>query len=117
MASDVFKLIILIKRKPGLSIAEFRDYYEQHHRKIGEAAAPAVGMFHYSRRFLDPVAGGEPEYDVITENWFNDREKFEGLLSALKKGDLDPEVYADEERFIDRSKTRFCTVVECESRL
>ena len=117
MASDVFKLIILIKRKPGLSIEEFRNYYERHHRKIGEAAAPEVGMIRYCRRYLDPVAGGEPEYDVITENWFDDAEKFQALLAALKSEELDPEVYADEERFIDRSKTRFCTVVECDSQL
>jgi hypothetical protein len=117
MTTPVFKLLILIKRRPGTSIQEFRDYYETKHSKLGGDIGATVGMIHYVRRYLQPLNGGELEYDVLTECWFNDRDKFETIAGALSKGQVAPEVAADEERFMDRTKTRFLKVIECESRM
>lgn len=32
----MIKVVTLLFKKPGLSKDEFRDYYENHHRKLGE---------------------------------------------------------------------------------
>ena len=32
----VIKVIMLMKRKPGMTIPDFRHYYENNHRVIGE---------------------------------------------------------------------------------
>ena len=32
----MIKVIMLMKRRPGMTISEFRDYYENNHRVIGE---------------------------------------------------------------------------------
>jgi hypothetical protein len=117
MSTPIFKLLILIKRRPGTSVKEFRDYYESHHAKLGADIGGTVGMFYYVRRYLEPLNGGELEYDVLTECWFNDSAKFEMVAGAMAKGKLSPEVIADEERFMDRPKTRFITVVEYESKM
>jgi hypothetical protein len=118
MLSDItFKIIILIKRKSGMSVTDFRDYYENIHRKLGENGAADMGMCRYMRRYLDPVGDDEAEYDVITESWFSDHQKFEAVLSIIREDRLDPAIVADEERFMDRSRKRICTVVEKTSTL
>jgi hypothetical protein len=117
MTNPIFKLLILIKRRPGTSIQAFREYYENHHSKLGGDIGVTVGMIHYARRYLEPLNGGELEYDVLTECWFKDRDKFEMIAAALSRGEVSPEVAADEARFMDRTKTRFLKVVEYESKM
>jgi hypothetical protein len=112
-----YKMLILIKRRPGTSLEEFRDHYEQRHSKFAVEVAAAVGMSRYTRRYLQPISGGEFDYDVLTECWFDDRAKFEMVVASMAKGQLSPEIVADEQRFMDRTKTRFFTVVECDSDL
>lgn len=117
MQEPVYKLLIFIKRREDLSVKEFQQYYEDHHRKLGEASAVQSTMFYYVRRYLVPVDGAELEYDVVTECWFKDKQIFDMLTASLGRGEVAPEVAEDEARFMDRSKTRFVTVVECESDL
>ena len=117
MTTPIFKLLILIKRRPGMSTQEFRDYYENKHSKLGGDIGVTVGMIHYVRRYLEPLNGGELEYDVLTECWFRDRAKFEMVAGPLSRGEFPPDVAADEERFMDRTKTRFLKVVEYESEM
>ncbi|WP_216895960.1 EthD domain-containing protein [Nocardia alni] len=113
----VYKLILLLKKRPDMSVQEFRDYYETKHRLIGEKY-PA-GMVRYVRRYLDPAPGDTAElpYDVITEVWFDNRKIFEAALRNVSSENLDAEVVADEERLFDRPKNRVMTVVEVESDL
>jgi uncharacterized protein YuzB (UPF0349 family) len=117
MTTPIFKLLILIKRRPGMTTQEFRDYYENKHSKLGGDIGVTVGMIHYVRRYLEPLNGGELEYDVLTECWFKDRDKFEMVAGAVAKGQVAAEVVADEMRFMDRTKTRFLKVVEYESKM
>lgn len=112
-----YKLLILIKRRPGMSLEQFREHYEERHVKFAVDMAAAVSMCHYSRRYLQPISGGEFDYDVLTECWFDDRARFEAVVAGMAKGKLSPEIVEDEERFMDRAKTRFFTVTECESPL
>ncbi|MDO8862281.1 EthD domain-containing protein [Haliea sp. E1-2-M8] len=115
----MFKAIFLLKRKPGTSFEEFKEYYESTHRKLGERALPTAKK--YIRRFLTPypeqetVERPETEFDVITEIWFEDKDAFESAVTALAAPNLQAEIVEDESRFMDRSKISLFTVEEFES--
>jgi hypothetical protein len=119
MSTPVFKILMFLKRRPGMTLQAFRDYYENVHRKLGEKYA--AGVCRYVRRYVEPLPGSPPgnelDFDVITETWFEDRSVFEKVAAFLSSGELPADVLADEERLFDRSKSRFITVSECESHL
>ncbi len=114
------KAIVLLKRRPDLSVAEFREIYETRHAKLGERLLIGRAM-RYVRRYLNgfpnPVTGvpGETEYDVVTEMWFADRAGFESTRALLGTPEIMAEIAADEETLFDRSRIRFFTVEEQES--
>ena len=108
------KLLIFLKRRPGLSRDEFRAYYEAHHVPL--CMAHMVGVVRYMRRYLEPAEGmGELDADVITEVWFKHRAALDHILASAAKDQLPPDVLADEMQLFDRSKSRFCAVRECET--
>ena len=115
----MFKTVCLLKRKPGMTMAEFKDYYENHHAKLGERVLP--DGVQYFRRYVsvvpNPVTGevAEAEYDVITEMWFENQEVYDAAMTALSEPEIAAEIVEDEEKLFDRSKIRFCTIEECAS--
>jgi len=108
----MFKVMMLLKRKPGLSLEEFIERYEGEHVPLAEKFATRIT--HYSRHYLYPgshVIHGdevaEPEYDVITELWYDDREAFlEQQESLRSRPEAIAAVIADEEEVFDRTKSR-----------
>jgi hypothetical protein len=116
-AGAVLKVMLLLKRKPGLSLAEFIERYETLH--VPAVEQHATVMRRYERHYLHPgshVMFGdvveEPEYDVITELWYDDRAAFEQQQDGLRgRPEVVAEVIADEESLFDRSKSR-CVFVE-----
>lgn len=114
----MFKILIFLKRKPGLTLEAFRDYYENVHAKL--ALKHPGAMKRYIRRYVRPLPNmitGETEeldFDVVTECWFESKEAF---AAGSVPEDLRAEIAADEERVFDRPKTRFVTVSEVESDL
>lgn len=118
----MFKAIALLKRRPGLSMAEFIDYYEQHHAAIGCEVLSGRAL-HYTRRYLHPFpsphdgATVEPEFDVITETWYPDKATHDAAVANFQKPEIAARIIADEEKLFDRSRMLFCTVEEYESAL
>jgi hypothetical protein len=114
-----YKLVIFMKRRPGLTLEQFRDHYENVHVKLCERYM--AGVTHYVRRYIqplpDPVTGmvSEMEYDVVTETWFEDRAVFDAVLAAAAGDSMPADVVRDEEQLFDRAKSRFTTVVEYET--
>ena len=108
------KVLLFMKRRKGLSFNAFRAYYEIRHVPlcigyVGEARR-------YVRRYIEHRKGEpEPEFDVITELWFEHRVSVDGLLKTLRKGALPADVIADEDKLFDRSKTRAFVVTEAET--
>jgi uncharacterized protein (TIGR02118 family) len=103
----MIKTISFIARKPGLSREDFIRHYEEHHAPLALKHFP---MFRkYVRNYLVAMPGAdEPDFDCITEFWFDDAE---GALKVQEiLGDYKTEVgrmfLEDEERFQDRGKTR-----------
>lgn len=119
--SVTYKILLFMKRRPGMTFEAFRDYYENHHAPL--CAKYASGMNRYIRRFLtphpNPETGATEElpFDVITELWFEDEQVFRGTVQYLATSVMPDEVVEDEKRLFDRSKLRMATVVECETGL
>ena len=115
----MFKTVVMLKRRSGMSMKDFMDYYENYHRKVGEKFLPE-GVY-YVRRFLrgvpNPVTGEVPEldFDCLTEMWFESREAFDAAMVALGEPAVAAEIAEDEEKLFDRSKIQFCTIEEHES--
>jgi EthD domain len=121
MAKDSYKILLFMKRRPGMSVEAFQDYYENHHAPL--CVKYASGMKRYERRFLtphpNPETGATEElaFDVITELWFDDETTFRNTVTYLSTSKMPEAVVEDEKRLFDRSKTRMATVVECASAL
>ena len=121
MADNKHKILLFMKRRPGMTFEAFKDYYENHHAPL--CAKYASGVSRYVRRFLTPHpnpetgAGDELQFDVITELWFEDEALFRGTVQYLATSIMPAEVVEDEKQLFDRTRTRMATVVECESAL
>ena len=82
----MFKLIIMAKRKPGMSMDEFRDYYEKRHAVLVRKITPM--MRRYRRNYLTPLesalaAGEDAPFDCVTEAWFDSEGDFQRSLQSL----------------------------------
>lgn len=115
----MIKILCFMNRKPGLSMEEFRDYYETRHVPL---CSPYMsGIARYVRRYLEPQPHAESgtceelPYDVITEMWFDDEETCKGTLHYITTTVMPDEIVEDEARFFHRPTMRIATVVECES--
>lgn len=116
----MIKLVTLIRRKPGLSMAEFVERYESGHRLIGERYLRGHAC-RYLRRYLRPVdlpghdAPAQPDYDVLMEIWFPDRAAHDAAMAAISAPEAAREIAEDEARLFDRDSVRSFTVEEFES--
>lgn len=119
MERPVYKILLLMKRRPDISVEAFRDYYENHHAPLAEKYSQ--GITRYVRRYLDPQPhpetgpGGELPYDVITELWFEDEAVFKGTLAYITTSIMPDEIVEDEKQLFDRSSFKIATVVERDS--
>jgi hypothetical protein len=110
----VYKLLGYLTKRDGMSTADFIDHYENRHVPLilSLATEPLVYKRHYLVRDTATNAGGGAaiDFDVVTELGFADRDAYTAWLQALTEGDSGARVAADEERFLDRSRTRSCAV-------
>jgi hypothetical protein len=121
VAQNNYKILLFMKRRPGMTFEAFRDYYENHHVPL--CLKYTSGVSRYVRRFLTPQpnpetgATQELQFDVISELWFEDEAVFRGTVQYLATSIMPDEIVEDEKRLFDRALTRMATVVECESTL
>ena len=117
----MIKLVMPMKRRPGMSIEEFRDYYETKHRVIGEKYLKGYAD-RYFRRFTNPTTDRDgqvrdPEYDVFLEIWYPDQATMEACGKKLSEPAIAQEIREDEEKIFDMRFMRSYLVDECESDL
>jgi hypothetical protein len=112
----MMKVIALIARKPGMSRAEFIDYYESNHAPLAQRIFPQ--FIQYRRNFIDltgaimaPGIPG-PDFDSVTEIWYRDRAAYDEMLNSHFSAAYQETVEQDERKFMDRSLTRFFHVDE-----
>lgn len=112
----MYKLLLFLVRKPGMSVVEMREHYENVHMPLARKTFPQIiehrRNWPQSDGFLFPPGADIPRYDVIGEVWFADKTGYDDMLSFLGDPNLNGEMIADEERFLDRSKCGLIVVDE-----
>lgn len=102
----MIKMVLLLKRREGMSFDEFVDYYENHHAVLGRKVLAEAKR--YQRRFLRPV-GVVPEtgptvaYDCITEAWFENQADFDAAMARAAQPANAALLMEDEAKLFDRS--------------
>ena len=116
----MLKVFAYLSKKQGIDTQGFIDYYENHHVPLVLSLAPAPPV--YKRNYV--VRGDELtvdyfgmhrrededtiDFDVVTELAFPDRTTFNDWTGKLGVDAIG----VDEERFLDRSRTRACVIEE-----
>lgn len=111
-------VITLLKRREGMSKADFITYYEEHHRRIGERVLTGHAT-RYVRRYLHPLDDAEQpcDADVVMEIDFPDIATRDACFAALADPAIAAMIAEDEERLFDRSRIRSFSVDEQASTL
>lgn len=110
----MIKAVALLARKPELTHAEFVDYYENNHAKLIRNLLPQI--VEYRRNYLDrgtaigADGAADPDFDVISEFVFADRAGYDAMLATHAQPEVAAAIEADEENFLDRSRTRMYVV-------
>ena len=118
------KVMLLLKRKAGMSAAEFQEYYERSHVALAHKYLGHL-FADYRRNYMLPVEGGQgesqnpglanPDYDAVTEIWMKD----EAAWAEMQRIMADPEIgrifMEDEEHFLDRPALRIFPCFEVKS--
>ncbi|CAB3735876.1 EthD domain-containing protein [Paraburkholderia rhynchosiae] len=111
------KMIVLLKKKEGMSFEDFRNHYENVHVPL---CAKWIGhLFHDFRRYypknLNNLYHGRPDadsgtaagtpYDAISVYTIKDETSFEELMRIGQNPEFLRLITEDEERFCDRAAT------------
>ena len=105
----MFKFMVLIKKKPSMTRAEFIDYYENVHAPLLQRIMPPIGT--YRRNYIqynDELGStigrgggsGETPFDVITEVIFETREQADTYMSAFWDEERHRQILEDESNFV-----------------
>lgn len=100
-------VLTLLKRRAGMTKADFIAYYEANHRLIGEKVLSGWAT-RYERRHLHPLDGEtmDHDFDVVLEIDFPDQQTCDACFAAMVDPAIMDEIVADEERLFDRSRMR-----------
>lgn len=121
------KLVVFVKRKPGLTPEEYRSYYETKHTRLTRPTSQYVLDYRRSypvpnpissTRVYNPSGAGliDPytsPFDSMAEVWLKDDETLGRLYDLLAQPDLAALIKEDTLRFTDRSTIRFVLCEEC----
>ena len=111
------KVIFFLKRKPGITPAQFREHYENSHVRFAQKYIGHL-LTGYTRNyptiaFLDPSnvpAGTEPKpydigYDAVTEMRVKDAAALEEISRIFNDPKIQPILKEDERKFLDDKAT------------
>jgi hypothetical protein len=111
----MFKVFGFLSKREGMTTQAFVDYYETNHVPLICRLAPTPII--YKRNYLsrwDELNRGDTaiDFDVVTELVFPDRAAYLAWRAELSKPGSGEQVVADEEKFLDRSRTRASIIEE-----
>jgi hypothetical protein len=115
------KILCFLKRKPGMSKAAFREYYENNHAPLVSRLLPFYEEYYrnflsdtqdYETGHLENKIENDPGFDVVTELTFATRENYEKMIAALGDPEIGGIITRDEENLFDRSKMTIYLVDE-----
>ena len=106
----MLKLTFCLRRLPGLTLAEFQEYWVNKHGPLVRRLQPALGMVRYvqvHRLDTDLADGmrkvrGAPEpYDGVAELWWESEEGYRAARRNPEAREAGRELLEDEAKFID----------------
>lgn len=108
------KVIAMYKRKPGLSVEQFRQHYETSHVPMSMRLFPFMTDYrrNYIRRDSESPAANAFDFDVITELTFESPSHHQRMLQQMTDPAIRKEVEQDEIQFMDRSAAVYFIVDE-----
>ncbi len=98
----MIKVVYCITKKARMTDAEFFDYWENVHGRLG-ARIPGLRRLVQSRRIAVPGDARPPDFDGVAELWFDD---VQALLAARASAEWRAST-ADEANFIDHSRVAY----------
>ena len=102
------KIMLLLHRRPGMSVDEFRQYWHQHHRPLLEQL-PGLQRLVLNDVFPG-LDGAPPTCDGIAEDWFESPEAMQAAFASAEG----QAVAADAAQFLDLSRMQILVVAETE---
>lgn len=117
----MIKVIVLTKRKPGMPMADFKDYYENHHSVCGQKSFPYMSS--YKRKYLTAFSNGsgkedDQPFDCVTEACFETEQDYQESIAYLSQNPAAAAAHVlDEENLFDRSRIWSFIVEECSTDL
>lgn len=111
----MIKIVCLFSRKPGMSMVDFRWYYEQHHAPLVMRTLPPLKDYRRNYavegRDFEPGHAAESRqhdrpFDVVTEITFENEQAFAAVQAALSDPLIGAIIARDEEQFLDRATMR-----------
>jgi uncharacterized protein (TIGR02118 family) len=100
------RLTCLLRRKEGLSPAEFHAHWREVHGPLIAASRSGSHVVRYEQhpRALEDYAGDDdPGFDGVTVQWF---ESLDAYRAHMAEHDF-PDIWVDIERFLDTEKLHF----------
>jgi hypothetical protein len=116
----MYKVIWLIKRKPGISHEQFREHYENSHAVLGQKYFGHL-ILSYKRNYDAAKQSGneavfmaarQSDYDCVTEWIMPSEEAFEECMGLMAQPAIGKLFLDDEEHFLDSAATR---LVRCDT--
>ena len=114
----MMKIVILIKKKSGMSREDFINHYETSHAPMGKRMLGHLWV-KYVRNYPKSLMEYQPEetsvadsYDAVTEIWLKDEAAMTEMSRLINEPENNKIILADEEMFQDRLKTRLLVVEE-----
>ncbi len=108
------KLMFCVRRKPGLSAADFRRYWIENHAPLVKKHASALGAKRYVQSHtvdddmnaaLRASRGAMQAFDGIAEVWWDSRDALTAALSRPEAQAAGDELLEDEREFIDLARS------------
>lgn len=109
----MIKMIVTGKRKSSLTLAEFDDYWNNHHGPLAVEVSDALHI----RKYVQCVRLNVPEADIVSagragrddvpdfsaELWFDSAEDMAQAFASPEGREANQRLAADEEQFCDRN--------------
>ena len=103
------KLVVLVKKKEGMSSEEFHRYWKENHGPLALKTVPELKK--YVQNHTVKMGKSEPPYDGMAEIWFENMDAYRAYLSFYM-GDSGKVIRDDEDRFLDKNKMVVFTAEE-----
>lgn len=107
----MIRLVFVLRRKAGLSMAEFHDYWKHKHGPLVASFADDLNILRYvqTHTMEDPANAAaqkargnmEPHYDGVAELWWSTEAELQAAVDSAAGQAASAALLADESTFID----------------